>query len=495
MRGKWWFWLVPIGPLVVCVCLLACSSSAPIGDSDGDGISDQAEGRASEVDTDSDGSPDYLDDDSDADGISDAIEAGDEDLATPPVDSDDDGSPDFRDPDSDNDGLSDRDEVVSGTSRVSADTDADGASDLAETVLGTDPLDASDNPEQRGEAVLIVGWGRTAVPERSTVSFQTHIQLFDVYLLFDKSGSMQAEIDAIRDSVEATLGALTCSEIEDPTMRTCVPSIFSGAGQYHDPYNNVLSIQADHAITRETIDNITAEASISREDFFESVNCVADGTCGTGCTPPVGCPGYRPDAIKLLVAFTDEDSDMGTLTAAASALLTSGIEPLGVWAAADDLGRNDMEDLALATDSFRADGTTPRVLDGMDASASAAFDLGIREVLEALPLRVTIEATDRPGDDGDALSFIDYLTVNTTGDGACSSVPITEDTDADGRPDAFPVLRTGTSVCWDVVPVMNDFTEPSNEPLVFRARLAIRGDGSPLDQRDVVFIVPPEFEP
>lgn len=474
--------------------LLACSSSSSVGDSDGDGISDLAEGRAVAADTDSDGVPDYLDEDSDDDGAPDAAEAGDDDLRTAPVDSDSDGTADFRDPDSDDDGLSDQDEDAAGTSRVSSDTDSDGASDLAEAVLATDPLDGGDNPESRGQIVFVLPSGREPEPEQRTVPFDTHIKRLDVYYLFDKSGSMQAEIDAVRDSVEAALGALTCSELEEPSDRTCVPDIFSGAAQYHDPYNNLRSLQADHAATASTIDSIVAEASISREDFFEAVTCVGDGTCGTGCTPPVGCPGYREDAIKLLVSFTDEDSDDGTLGAAAAALRTAGVEPLGIWTGADTLQRGDMEDLARQTDSFRPDGTTPRVLDGVDAAAATAADVGIREIIDSLPMRVVLDASDEAGDDGDSLRFVEYIAVNTGGEGNCTAVPVTEDSDADGRGDVFVALGAGTPICWDVVARMNEAPAPSMEPTIFRARLTARGDGSPLDERELVFIVPPRIE-
>jgi hypothetical protein len=78
-------------------------------DSDGDGISDAAEGGVcgTGMDSDRDGTPDHLDDDSDGDGVSDAVEAGDADLATPPADIDNDGIPDFLDSDSDGDGVCD----------------------------------------------------------------------------------------------------------------------------------------------------------------------------------------------------------------------------------------------------------------------------------------------------------------------------------------------------------------------------------------------------
>lgn len=497
-------------------------------DTDGDGVVDFKDpdsdddtildGDERELDTDMDGLLDWADLDSDSDGYSDAEEAGDAVLETPPVDTDDDGIPDFRDPDSDNDGVSDVDERAAGTDRLLGDTDMDGVSDLIEIGAGTDPLDMSDSPRTRGDFVFVVPYEEPPEPLRDTLEFRTNIQFADVYFLFDKSGSMQGEIDGMRDAVQMTLANLTCEDFgvpcmidddcvtgvcslatgtctEDPSTSTCVPSIWSGAGQYHDPYNNLRSLQADPTATRTAIAGIVAESSISREDFFESVACVANGTCGTGCTGPVGCPSFRAAAVKMLVVFSDEDSDSGTLAAATSAMTASGITFIGVWSGAtSSSARNDMVNLATGTGSYRPDGTTPLVFNGMDASVSTAVTQAINDVVEGVPLRVTIEATDEPEDDGDALQFIDYLEVNVSGMGSCTAVSPTEDTDADGHDDAFPALTPGTSVCWDVVPIMNDIVEPDLSPLVFRARLTVYGDGSPLDDRLVFFLVPPRIE-
>ncbi|MCZ7680032.1 MAG: hypothetical protein M5U28_15205 [Sandaracinaceae bacterium] len=120
----------------------------PFGDSDGDGIGDFHEGRASasgagSVDTDGDGTPDYLDTDSDGDGIDDSVEAGDASLTTQPIDSDFDGTADFRDLDSDGNGVPDSVEGtgdVDGDSRPAfrdTDNDEDGIDDVME--IGGDP--------------------------------------------------------------------------------------------------------------------------------------------------------------------------------------------------------------------------------------------------------------------------------------------------------------------------------------------------------------------
>ena len=102
----------------------------PPADADGDTISDADEGRATNIDTDGDGTPDYLDDDSDGDTIPDSLEAGDADVRTAPGDADADGIPNFRDIDSDGNGILDavesREDLDLDTIPDFADLDDDG---------------------------------------------------------------------------------------------------------------------------------------------------------------------------------------------------------------------------------------------------------------------------------------------------------------------------------------------------------------------------------
>jgi hypothetical protein len=148
-------------PFVVLFAFSACKGSpgddtgavgpdsrADIVDTDGDGIADLHEGDA---DADGDGTPNQNDLDSDGDGISDEVEAGDDDLLTPPVDSDGDGVPDFLDLDSDNNCIFDALETggdhpadTDGDGRPdwqSTDDDGDGISDAYEIGLDCDPPD------------------------------------------------------------------------------------------------------------------------------------------------------------------------------------------------------------------------------------------------------------------------------------------------------------------------------------------------------------------
>jgi hypothetical protein len=111
-------------------------------DADGDTILDIHEG---EVDTDGDGTANYLDDDSDNDSIKDFFEAGDGDPLTMPLDSDGDTTPDYLDLDSDNNCVPDVDEKIP-TGDGPIDTDSDGIRDFADPdndgdgILDTDEI-------------------------------------------------------------------------------------------------------------------------------------------------------------------------------------------------------------------------------------------------------------------------------------------------------------------------------------------------------------------
>ncbi len=508
-------------------------------DTDGDGIVDFKDpdsdndtildGDERDLDTDSDGLEDWADLDSDSDGISDATEAGDADLSTQPVDTDGDGTPDFRDPDSDNDGVSDADELTGGTSPTNTDSDMDGVSDLIEIGAGTDPLDGDDSPRTRGDFVFVVPWMEPSDPVEDTLEFRTNIQIADVYFLFDTTGSMEGEISAMRSAVQGILDDLTCADrgracagddecdagdvcsiegrcIEDPTTSSCVASVYTGVGTYEgrsNTYRNRLSLQPNAATTRSRIPT-SASGAGAGEALFQSVACVADpsacNAAGTCATAGIGCPGYRSDAVRILVTITDEQDEcacgaVDSPAAAGSRLMAAGITFVGVDADIGHEPRADLRAIATAAGSLDSAGQ-PFVREGDGPAVRTAVVDAINEIVNGIPLRVTIEAADEPGDDGDALRFIDHLVVNTSGSpAACTAVSPTEDTDGDGHDDAFPALLPGTSVCWDVVPIaVNEIQEPSSSPLVYKARLTVRGDGSPLDDRVVFFLVPPRIE-
>lgn len=480
-------------------------------DSDGDTITDTIERYG---DTDHDEVPDALDLDADGDGLLDVEEAGDLDPLTPPPDSDGDGQQDFRDADSDGDGLTDRDEAtLHGTSPTLADSDDDGVSDLIEVTAGTDARSPSDSPRTRGDFVFLVPYEADPMPQRDTLSFRTRIQLADLYFLFDRSGSMSGEIGALRGAVDAMLTDLTCASsgracmrdtgcvagevcsiegwcIEDPAIHGCIASPHSGAGHYLGELTNVLSIQADPARTASALSfSVTGSTEAMNRALWGLADPLMAPGAELGCTPTgIGCAGFRSDAVRIAVVFTDEDSDgLESGVDAASALSRAGVRVIGVWSGLP--GGPDRSDLVeVATRSGSLDRTgAPMVFDGADAAVVPVVSRAITEIVEGVPLRVTIELEEVAGDDGDAAAFVSHLVARS--DGCTTSTAI--DTDADGVLDTFPAVTPGDAVCWDVVVRRNDRVPATARPQLFRARLTVRGDGSPLDGRNVFFLVPP----
>ena len=498
-------------------------------DSDNDFISDGDERpRSAGVaipDVDGDGIPDWRDDDTDGDGISDADEAGDRLLETPPVDTDEDGIPDFRDVDSDNDGLPDRLEVEVGTDPLDADSDDDGVSDLIEVGAGTDPLDDTVNPRTRGDFVFVMPYREPAEPTRDTLEFRTNIQFADAYFLFDITGSMSTEISAMKNAITSVIDELSCTDfgtpctgdgecaaeqvcsaagscISNPRLTGCIASLHTGVGTFDGnpgSYRNLLRLQGDPAETQRRIPG-SANGGGGNEILFEAVACVADPTAcsASECVPGgIGCPSFRPEAKRILIGVTDEPNGcpscgINTAAQAGGRLLDEDILFIGVDADARATPETDLKAIASAANSFNRDGE-PFYVQGDESAIVTVVTDSIREIALNIDLFVDALGEDLPGDDGNALQFVDRLEVNLADTEDCTSAPVT-DTDGDGFDDAFPNLLPGTPVCWDVVARQNDFVRGIERPQVFVARVIVRGDGSVLDTRRVFFLVPPRID-
>jgi hypothetical protein len=186
---------------------------------------------------------------------------------------------------------------------------------------------------------------------------------------------------------------------------------------------------------------------------------------------------------------------------AGQALMANDIKFIGLYGTDDD-GSGVLpcdsplacaEDLGTASNTLDINGDPFVYPIGNDGTTVVAQTRqAVLDLVRGVPLNVTIESSDEPGDDGDALQFIDYLEVNVSGTGSCTNVSPTADTNTDGHDDAFPALIPGTPVCWNIVPVVQNSTVPgASSPQVFIARLTVLGDGSPLDHRFVYFLVPP----
>jgi hypothetical protein len=300
--------------------------------------------------------------------------------------------------------------------------------------------------------------------------------------------------------------------IENPETSFCIASLWTGVGRYEgneESYRNLQSLQPDPSITQAAVPG-SADGGGAAESLFQSTACVVNPSlCSAlGCTTTgLGCPSYRTDAVRMLITVTDEDNECdslpdcapGTGLEAGNLLRSSQVTFAGINAGTDAQAQEDLRAIAMAADSYGADGT-PLVFDGdvdavggSDRLVSAVTD-AVNEVVRNVPLYVTIDPADLPDDDGDALQFIERLEVNITRPG-CALLDETADVNPrDGHADTFPNVSPGTRVCWDLVVRRNRTVPPTAEPQLFRASLTVTGDGSPVDRREVFFLVPPDVD-
>ncbi|MDX9722075.1 MAG: hypothetical protein RBU37_15140, partial [Myxococcota bacterium] len=302
--------------------------------------------------------------------------------------------------------------------------------------------------------------------------------------------------------------------IQNPTEgEGCIANLWTGFGHWEelDSFVNRVSLQPNPSVT---------SAGLAGMDYygwaeapFQAPACVANGAncvndSSKNCAlSGVGCVGFRGNAIRIYIQVTDADDQClgercATFTAsyAGAQLMEQGIKFIGLYGFgpnADEEGvgtaESTAQDIALASGTLDQGGN-PLIYPALDADVVNKTVLAVRSLSRGVPLSVTIEAIDLEDDAGDALQFLDYLEVNVSGNGRCSVVDPVADTDGDSRSDAFPRLLPGTPVCWDVHPVASNTTVPAiATPQLFKARLNVLGDGSPLDGRNVFFLVPPDI--
>ncbi len=488
-------------------------------DSDGDTISDRDEDI---VDSDGDEIPNRRDADSDDDGLSDAMEAGDDDPATPPVDTDGDGAPDYIDLDSDGDGLVDASEIAEGTDPLLTDSDGDGASDLVEVASGTDPSAAGDNPASRGDFAFIMPFMDDPEPPRDILDFATDIQIADVYFLMDTTGSMSGSITALQNAIRASL---------IPSIVEEIPDTHFGVGEFRDypvspyggssdqPFNNFQDITGDFMAAQMATSMYRASGGRDTpESHGSALHALATGSglprssVGDRAGCPAGTFGYacfRETAVPIVIMVTDVpwhngpgDSNPYTEIAGepqyadvVAAFSAENMRFIGIGQGTGGIAH--MRQFGIDVDSVDSAGEPfVTTYSGGDAALASTIVDQIRDLI-ATPIDVSTVFED---DDTDAVNtaeaFLDRIEANEDGDAGRMCAPRAgEDTDADTFPDTFREVDPGDRVCFDVIVRENVTVEQTLEPQVFRATVNVLGDGfTPLDEREVVFIVPPAVQ-
>ncbi|MBD3337390.1 MAG: T9SS type A sorting domain-containing protein [Candidatus Eisenbacteria bacterium] len=384
-----------------------------------------------------------------------------------------------------------------------------------------------------GEIQFEMPYQGPASPSLATLESPTSLLRVDLYLLFDSTGSMDVELAVMKDQLPALVDVLSCAPtggsctedadcsgssicfggscVEDPLNDGCIPDIWTGVGIYDecDTYTNLIHLQEDVAATAAAI---PGTGGGSDEAPLQALACTADpGNCAhdPACSsdPEVdggaGCPGFRPDAFRILLHYTDADNQSGPacsdigIEEAGGALSGERIRYAGLIGDADDspdypgTPLQMAQQIAIASGSLNAS-SEPYVYAAVDEQVAGATQTAVAEVVTSFPSEVTLAVEDDPGDGFDATLFVDYIETNTSG-GACTPGLPTSDSDGDGHGDTYPALIPGTPVCWDIVPVAeNQLVPAADEDQIFTATLVARADGSVVHESALVFIVPGE---
>ncbi len=280
---------------------------APVADADGDGISDAAEGAADKVDSDDDGTPDYLDVDSDDDTILDAVEAGDDDLATPPVDSDGDGVMDFRDIDSDDNEILDEVELADDPDGDAignyADLDNDGDTIYDATEIGPDATAPLDTDGDGVEDYLDRDADNDTIDDVHELAIDPDTDGVPSYLDDDSDG------DCISDALEAGDADLSTPPVDTDG---------DGNPDFHDrdSDNDGLADTAEDLNCDGVLDP-GETASVEADTDGDGVSDLVESAAGTNAQDPTDNPQANGDFV-FLVPYqapptpTEDDLDFST---------------------------------------------------------------------------------------------------------------------------------------------------------------------------------------
>lgn len=504
-------------------------------DMDGDGIADAADGIG---DPDMDGMPNQLDTDSDGDGLDDAVEHA----GFPPCvyrDSDGDLDPDHLDPDSDNDGASDGDEVSRyGTNPLDPDTDGDDVYDLVEVSAGVDPLDATSRLPEGDYFVILPYNGGPIVDD---LTFGTDIRVADVYFLVDSTGSMDAVINNVRDSLSDIASAIAVD----------IPDVQMGVGHFEDfpfgpfvtfygnpgdePYEHLQDITDDVSLVRSALAGISlGQGGDGNEAPVFALYEAATGLGGTWmytASPPatwslparecpmwpderrprIGYPCFRPGALPIMVLLTDYEWHNGgptgtrwpyeniappppSLVSAGVALNEIGARFIGVPIQDRDTLQywpTDHEAMCEATGSVDAAGE-PLVYPAIAGNVSDSIIEGIHVLADETPMLIStleenVEFPPNPGGVDATEMIISIVPLEGYGPGAGEGYVRHDDM-------YFYGVTPGTRVVFTVT-FENTIVPPPRISQVYRAVIAVMGNlHARLSERRVFILVPPEGE-
>lgn len=361
--------------------------------------------------------------------------------------------------------------------------------------------------------------------EGDGVSGAHGIAAVDVYLLVDRTGSMQVEATALRNQLAAVINAVRCPPLGDGPAGSCYSDLWVGAGNvgYRGatgaPYSHRADLQsgavavANSILTMEPAGGCCDEATnvalwatatalgsaalpgCAVDAFPARATCVGSPAQNAGFET-FGYPCFRQGALSLVVVTGDEPFFVqcpNVPNVVVPALLSVGLHAPGVASAAGQT-TIDMQSLATSTGAVdRTNGNAPIVFLGQDAAAPQALQ---NALVASLPMTrfaaVSPEIVDDPGDPVDVNSaFVERLEALDGGDPSCATGLTRFDSDGDGFFDTFFEVPLGSVLCWRIVAKSNDTVPASETAQNYPATLRITTGVDPPADHPILFLVPP----
>lgn len=383
-----------------------------------------------------------------------------------------------------------------------------------------------------------VPYNLAPTPDKDVLGFGTDLKNADVAFSVDTTGSMGTSITNLRTNLAAMV----------PKLVAKIPSVAMAVVDFRDtgdnPFVLVRQVETTNVSLVQTAlgklaaggGGDTPEADIS--SMYHIVTGAAVGTTGAH-TAPAGFFGgvdFRPGSVPVVVNITDATwqptSSGQNATTLANAMKAKNVRFVGVKDTTYESTENQENALSDATSSnlppasFGTSGQCPTdVTTAGVIKNRAPVTVGSKSVcrlnfkiykgnplsdtvvtaISGIAVGSTFDITAVPSNDTtnaggvDATKFIKALRAmeeGYAGETCAAQTGKVKDTDGDGIADTFVQITANVAnrVCFEVLPKMNDFVQPTTVAQIFRAFIDVIGMPGAVnlgDRRQVLFLVPP----
>ncbi|HJL37320.1 MAG TPA: VWA domain-containing protein [Polyangiaceae bacterium LLY-WYZ-15_(1-7)] len=347
---------------------------------------------------------------------------------------------------------------------TSTDTDRDGIPDLADDCPRTPGVEEYFGCPPDGTPPGIYHELPFGGPvEIDPCEINVQVRTVDVYFLMDTTGSMGGEIANLRNRLTSGTLIAGCGGGVIGAIRCEIPDAWFGVG-YHDDYpvspwgwagiddvyRHLMDMADNPALAQTSVNSLTTHYGYDwPESQSQALYAVATGNgLGGYLGARGGCPAgrwgypcFRPDAIPVVILFTDAPfhngtigaynytGGIGTIAASASQAVTSLVDRGVKVISIESSGRHpyvmqDLQGLSFATNSVNAAGapfifSIPSNGSGLDSTVVNA----VRELADYSRVDVSAECFDNPATPGfDECDFVESIVARSVGPrGSCNS--------------------------------------------------------------------------